>query len=155
MNPKVDFLRHSLATLDYRLNQALKGAPDSFAEFDGAGKTPLQILSHMCDLLDWGASFLEGEGHWHASKPTNWEMEKKRFGLALQKMDELLQKAKMPEGEAEKLFQGPVADALTHTGQIAMIRRMAGSAIPGQNYYRAKIEVKRAGTGKPIPAHVH
>jgi len=49
------------------------------------------------------------------------------FSPALKKFDDYLASEKPLQAPAEKLFQGPIADALTHVGQIAMLRRMAAS----------------------------
>jgi hypothetical protein len=133
-------LRHSLATLAYRLGRALEGAPVDFGDFR-AGKTvrtPVEILAHMGDLMDWAAGLGDGVHQWHDSTPLPWDAEVARFNAALAKLDGRL--AAGPLGCDEKrLFQGPIADALTHTGQIALLRRMYGSPIKPKNYFKAEI----------------
>jgi hypothetical protein len=49
------------------------------------------------------------------------------------------------------LIQGPIADALTHVGQIAMLRRLAGCPIPGENYFAADIAPGRVGAQQAQP----
>jgi hypothetical protein len=113
-------LRHTLATLAYRAGKALRGAPESFAEY-GAGttdRTPAKILAHMGDLCDWGLSMVRGKQEWHDSTPLPWAQEVARFFKALQSFDDYLASDAALNAPVEKLFQGPVADALTHTGQI-------------------------------------
>lgn len=151
MEPKQELLRHTLATLAYRANRATEGAPPEFADFADAGRTPLQILAHMGDLFDWAISIAEGHEQWHASKHLSWEKAWERFFELLSKFDEILQRVELPAGEADRLFQGPIADALTHTGQIAMLRRLAGCKIKGENYYIAKIAAGQTSANQPAP----
>ncbi|HMF90693.1 MAG TPA: hypothetical protein VKL40_08630 [Candidatus Angelobacter sp.] len=140
-------LRHTVATLAYRAGKALRGAPESFAQFSSGdkGRTPGKILAHMGDLLDWALSIAKDKQEWHDSTPLPWAQEVERFFKALQAFDDYLA-SDLPLGTPpEKLFQGAIADALTHTGQINMLRRMAGCPIRGENYYRAEITAGRVG----------
>lgn len=142
-----DLFRHTLATLAYRAGKALRGAPPEFSNYMAGknGRTPAQILAHMGDLLDWARSILGGAQRWHASDPLPWDKEVERFFAALQALDAALSKGEPLAVSAERLFQGPVADALTHVGQLAMLRRMAGYPVSGENYFVADIEVGRVG----------
>ena len=146
-DPKRDLLRHTLATLAYRGGKSLRNAPDSFAEFQaGEGvRTPGQILAHVGDLLDWALSIAMGQRTWHDSKPLPWEQEVARFFATLKKFDDFLASTKPLQAAPEKLFQGPIADALTHVGQIAILRRIAHVPMKGESYYDAEIEVGRVG----------
>jgi hypothetical protein len=141
MEEKRELLRHTLATLAYRAARALAGAPDDFAEFDGAGRKPVQILSHMGDLFDWALSIVQGHQRWHNATPLPWPEEQMRFFAALKAFDDFLASDQHLHAPVDRLFQGPVADALTHTGQLAMLRRLAGSPIRGENFYVAPIAV--------------
>jgi len=146
-------LRHTLATLAYRAGKALRGAPETFAEY-GAGstdRTPAKILAHMGDLCDWGLSTARGKQEWHDSTPLPWAQEVARFFKALQAFDDYVASDSPLNAPIERLFQGPVADALTHTGQIAMLRRMAGCPMRGENYYRAEIVAGRVGQEQTPP----
>lgn len=146
-------LRHALATLAYRLARATENAPPDFAKF-GSGsspRTPERILAHMGDLMDWAVSLVDGNQKWHDSEPLPWPEEVTRFFQGLKTLDERIAAADLTEDTANRLFQGPIADALTHTGQIAMLRRMAGCPIPGENYFIADIEAGRVGTDQPLP----
>lgn len=146
-------LRHTVATVAYRGGKALRGAPESFANFEIGDKprTPAQILAHLGDLFDWALSTARGEQSWRESKPKPWNEEVARFFAALKKFDDFL----ASEGElhvpAERLFQGPIADALTHVGQIAMMRRLAGCPIKGENYFKAEILAGRVGMEQAAP----
>lgn len=151
MNEKRELLRHTLATLAYRAARALDGAPDSFATFDGCGRQPAQILAHMGDLFDWALSIAQGSQRWHNSSPLSWPQEKARFFASLQAFDAYLASDAPLHASAEGLFQGPIADALTHTGQLAMMRRLGGYKIPGENYYVATIAAGQVSADQPAP----
>ncbi len=143
-----EFLRHTLATVAYRGAKAIRGAGAEFAEYGAGdtGRTPVKILAHIGDLMEWGLSMAEGSKKWHDSSPLDWEKECERFFATLKRFDDYLASEKPLEVPAEKLFQGPIADALTHVGQIAMLRRLAGVAIKGENYFVAEVTVGRVGT---------
>jgi len=152
-NPKREMLRHTLATLAYRGAKAVRGAPESFASFKASEttRTPAEILAHIGDLLDWALSIAEGKETWHNSKPLSWPAEIDRFHKALQSFDNHLASDADVEASCERLFQGPIADALTHVGQLTMLRRIAGEPIKGENYSRAKIESGRVGADQQTP----
>jgi len=144
-DPERQFLRHAVATLAYRGGKTVRGAPAGFAEFRASQgtRTPGQILAHLGDLLDWALCIAEGKHEWHDSPPLSWDQEVQRFSAALRAFDDYLASTLPLRASAEKLFQGPVADALTHVGQIAMLRRLAGSPVRGENYFRAAIAAGR------------
>lgn len=140
MDEKRELLRHALATLAYRTARALAGASDNFAFFAGAGgRQPVEILAHMGDLFDWALTAAQGHMLWHTSQPLPWEQEQQRFFASLRALDTVLAANEPIHAPVERLLQGPVADALTHVGQLAMLRRMAGSAARGENFYVAAI----------------
>jgi len=153
VDPARQMLRHTLATLAYRGGKTLRGAPDTFAGFSTGekGRTPAQILAHMGDLFDWALSIARGKQAWHDSTPLPWPQEVKRFFQTLQAFDDYLASNLPLDCSPEKLFQGPVADALTHTGQLAMLRRMAGCPMRGENYFRAEIVAGRVGEEQSAP----
>jgi len=144
---KRELLRHTLATLAYRGGKAVREVPEKFASFRVAEKsrTPAQILAHVGDLLDWALSLAKGAQTWRDSAPSPWERETTRFFEGLERFDQYLASEAPLKASPEKLFQGPIADALTHIGQIAMLRRVAGYAIKGENYYKAHIAAGRVG----------
>ncbi len=148
-----DLLRHTVATLAYRAGKALRGAPPQFAGYraDSTGRTPVQILAHMGDLFDWALSIANGQQKWRDSEPLPWDREVLRFFTALEAFDARLAGGEPLQAPAERLFQGPVADAINHVGQIAMLRRMAGCAMGGENYYVAEIAVGRVGLEQAAP----
>lgn len=149
---KVAMLRHTVATLAYRGGKALRGATPEFADY--GSWTPAQILAHVCDLLDWALTIADGKQAWRNSQPQAWEKDVARFFAALEAFDRRLGNGVPLPVEPERLFQGPVADALTHVGQIAMLRRMAGCAISGENYFVAGIETGRVGADQATPVKV-
>ena len=152
-DPDVPMLRHTLATLAYRAGKAVRGAPEGFADFraGAGGRTPAQILGHMGDLLDWALTMSDGEAVWNDAAPLPLDEEIARFFAALERLDARLQAGRPLANPATKIFAGPVADALTHTGQIAMLRRMAGGKIRGESYFKAEIVTGRVGFEQAPP----
>jgi hypothetical protein len=146
-----DLLRHTLATLAYRGNKAVRDAPETFAEFraSAVGRTSVQILAHIGDLFEWALSIAEGQQRWRNASPLPWDREVARFHTALQAFDNYLASGKPLQASAEKLFQGPIADAFTHVGQLAMLRRLSGAPIKGENYFVADIAAGRTGADQP------
>jgi hypothetical protein len=149
MSEKREFMRHALASLAYRASRALEGAPDEFGGFSGCEKTPVQILAHMGGLFEWSLSIAEGHERWKNSEALPWAEEKARFFAALTAFDAYLAGTEPVHAELERLFQGPVADAINHVGQLAMMRRLAGYKIPGENYYVADIKAGQVGAEQP------
>jgi hypothetical protein len=149
---KRDLLRHTVATLAYRGGKAVANAPEGFSGFriTDTTRTPSEILAHIGDLLDWALSIAMGKQTWHNSTPLSWDEEVARFFGALKAFDSYLATDDALGATEEKLFQGPIADALTHVGQIAMLRRMAGDPVKGENYFRAEIESGRVGAEQSV-----
>jgi hypothetical protein len=146
-------LRHTVATLAYRGGKAIRGAPEGFADrrFAESSRTPGEILAHVGDLLDWGLSIANGKQAWRNSPSLPWPDGEARFYRALAALDARLASAEELAAPAEKIFQGPVADALTHIGQIAMLRRMGGAPVRGENYFQAEILSGRVGPEQSGP----
>jgi hypothetical protein len=152
MDEKRELLRHALATVAYRTARALEGAPDHFAGFDGAGRLPVQILAHMGDLFDWALTTAIGQERWQATQPRPWVEEQRRFFQSLQALDAFLASDAPLRAPAEQLFQGPIADVLTHVGQLSMLRRLSGSPTRGENFYVAEIKAGQVAANQPAPA---
>lgn len=152
-DPARQLLRHTVATVAYRSGKMLRGAPASFGNFQSANnaRTPAQVLAHICDLFDWALSHASGSAAWHDSAPRAWDADVQRFFASLKKLDDYLGSNAPLHAPAEKLFQGPIADALTHVGQLAMLRRLAGSPVKGENYFAAEIIAGRVGTEQTAP----
>jgi hypothetical protein len=152
-DPARQLLRHAVATVAYRGGKALRGAPESFAKFSIGEKprTPAQILAHIGDLFDWALSMARGQTIWRDSEPLPWSAEVERFFASLKKFDDYLASPESLQASAEGLFQGPIADALTHIGQIAMLRRLAGCPIKGENFFKAEIIAGRVGSEQAAP----
>ena len=152
-NAEISLLRHTLATLAYRGGKSLRSAPESFASFKASPttRTPAEILAHLGDLFDWALSMANGKVAWNPSTPLPWEQEVARFFKALQAFDARLTSGDELKAPAAKLFQGPVADALTHVGQINLLRRMAGAPVKAENYYKAEISAGRVGAEQAAP----
>jgi hypothetical protein len=147
------FLRHTLATVAYRGGKAIRGVPGTFSEFraNESCRTPGQILAHIGDLYDWALSQAKGQEKWHDSKPLPWDDEVKRFFSSLKALDDYLASDAALAATPEKLFQGAIADSLTHIGQISILRRLASSPVRAENYSRAEIVAGRVGSEQAPP----
>lgn len=156
MSDSRELLRHTLATIAYRGGKVVRDAGPDFANYGSpeTTRTPARILAHIGDLMDWGLSMADGSHKWNDSAPLGWEKECERFHASLQKFDDYLVLDKPLQAPAEKLFQGPIADALTHIGQLAMLRRMAGVPIKGENYFVAEITAGCVGADQAAPRKV-
>lgn len=150
MNPDSsrEMLRHAVATLAYRGGKAIANAPENFAAFrpHETSRTAGEILAHIGDLLEWALLVAKGEYVYKGLAAQSWEEDVTRFFAALEKLDSYLASEAPLESPAEKIFQAPIADALTHVGQIALLRRMAGAPVRGENYFKADIVVGRVGS---------
>jgi len=146
-------LRHTLATLAYRAAKAVRDAPDGFEHYRASPttRTPAQILAHMGDLMDWGLAMSRSKPVFHVSEPLPWAQEVERFFAALRAWDDYVASGEPLAAPPAKIFQGPVADALTHTGQINLLRRMAGGPVRGESYFRAAIAIGQTGAEQPPP----
>ena len=147
MNEVRQFLRHATATIAYRGAKALRGAPPEFAHFKASPttRTPLEILAHIGDLLEVSAARLRGPTQWKEVPPDTWERQTARFHAALQSIDDALGSDAAIEVSLEHWYQGPFADALTHVGQLAMLRRMFGAPMKGEAYFYADIRQGQVG----------
>lgn len=149
----LELFRHTLAALAYRGGKAVRGAPPDFAGFRSSDttRTPGNILAHVGDLMEWTLSILKGAPEWKDSRPLAWEEEIGRFHAAVGAVDDFLTREQPAAVTLQRLFQGPVADAFTHVGQLTLLRRMAGSPVRGENYFVADIETGRIGPEQAPP----
>jgi len=150
---KRELLRHAVATLAYRAAKAMRNAPPELANFraSDATRTPLQLVAHLGDLLEWGVSLAEGNQKWNPATPSTWEAESNRFFSALALLDDYLASERTLGCKPERLLQGPVADALTHVGQLMMLRRLASAPVRSENYAIAEIVAGRVGNEQAAP----
>lgn len=148
-----ELFRHALATLAYRGGKAVRNARSNFAGFrlSETTRTPAEILAHIGDLMDWALSILKDAPVWKASPPRGWEEEVSRFHASIGALEAFLASDHPASASFQRLFQGPIADALTHVGQLTMLRRQAGSPVRGENYFLADIETGRVGPDQPLP----
>ena len=152
-DPKREMLRHTVATLAYRGGKAVRYAPESFAGFRASetSRTPAEILAHIGDLIDWMLSMAKGSEAWHESAPQPWAQDVERFHACLARFDEYLASEEDLACSCERLFQGAIADALTHVGQLTMLRRIAGAPMRSENYSKADIQSGRVGAEQAAP----
>jgi hypothetical protein len=153
MDEKRALLRHTLATVAYRGGKAIRDVPASFASFSGdrSDRTAARILAHLGDLYDWALSQAQGAEAWHDSTPLEWDREVERFFGALQRFDAYLASEAPLAVPHERLFQGAIADSLTHIGQLAMLRRFGGVKMKSENYSKADIVAGRVGDEQTAP----
>jgi hypothetical protein len=146
-------LRHLTATLAYRAAKALRDVPADFAVFLAGSTTrrPVEIVAHMADLMVWAHSLARGEHKWTAGGSDAWDVEVQRFFAAVATLDAQLEQHPPHEGAVEQLIQGPLADALTHVGQLALLRNLAGHAVRPENYARARVRSGSVGLEQAAP----
>jgi hypothetical protein len=144
-------LRHLLATLSYRAAKVLAGVPPDFPAraFGDTTRTPVRIVAHMGDLMAWGVTLARGEYVWTRGGGEDWDTEVTRFFDGLGELDRAMQS--LADGALEPLIQGPLADALTHVGQLALLRGMAGAPVRPESYARAEIVIGRTGRDQAAP----
>ena len=147
------FLRHALATLAYRAGKTVRGTPEAFGHYRDSpnGRSCVELLSHMGDLMDWVLATVQGAPKWNTATPLPWEQEIARFYASLGALDQYLASGAPIRWDPGAVFQGGIADALTHTGQLALLRRMAGYKVKGESYNRADIVVGRVGIDQTPP----
>ena len=148
-------LRQLTATLAYRAAKVLRDVPPEFARFTCGESTrnPVQIVAHLADLMAWGETIAAGDIKWQAGGSDDWDREVARFFDGLAALDAALAADGPFKGSVDKLIQGPLADALTHIGQLAMMRGMAGAPLRPESYARAKIQAGRVGRDQPAPGY--
>ena len=146
-------LRHALATLAYRASKAVRDVPPGFSTVQACqgSRTASQILAHMGDLVDWALSQAEGRERWRARRPRLWAEDCDRLFAGLTALDTYLASGAPLRAPPERIFQGAIADALTHVGQIAMLRRLAGARVRAENYSVARIVVGVTGLEQAKP----
>jgi len=147
------FLRHTLATLAYRAGKTVRGTPQEFGGFRATPQSTsvVEILAHMGDLMDWALRTAEGKPSFTQATPLPWDDEIRRFFTSLGALDAYLASGATIQYEPARLFQGALADALTHTGQLAMLRRLSGFKMKGESYNRADIRIGRVGLDQTPP----
>src|SRR5258705_7474251 len=152
-DPARELFRHTLATLAYRGGKTLRDTNADFATFRASERTrtPLEILAHIGDLLQWALSIARGAEEWKGAEPQTWEQQVERFFASLQEFDQFLASAEPLACSPQQLFQAPIADALTHVGQLAMLRGLAGNPIRGESYFVADIVAGRVGAEQSAP----
>jgi hypothetical protein len=146
-------VRHLLATLAYRAAKVLRDVPPGFsvAQLSPAARQPLQIVGHMADLMAWGVSLCDGQSVWKPAGGADWDGEVRRFVDGMESLDRRLTAGAVADDDARKLISGPLADALTHVGQLAMLRGRAGAPVTPESYAKADIVAGRLGLDQATP----
>jgi len=155
MDEKRALLRHFLATLAYRTQKALRGAPPEFGNFQAGNqiRTPAELVRHMTSVLGYARTFFIGGQYWPDALPSLNE-EVSRFHETLEDLaGHLASGTPLLQGMSEEqLLQGPFSDAMTHAGQLAMLRRLAAIPVAPENFAFAEIRPERLGTDQAEPA---
>ncbi len=155
MNEKRAMLRHFLATLAYRTQKALRGAPASFGAFRAGEqvRTPAEVVRHMSSVLGYARTFFVG-GRYRPEPLRDLSAEVTRFHAMLEDLARHLASGTELHGTTEeRILQGPFADAMTHAGQLAMLRRLAGSPVPPENFLEAAVDPANLGPAQPEPVN--
>ena len=154
MNDKQAMLRHFLAALAYRTQKALRGAPKDFGSFDAGNgvRTPAELIRHMTSVLGYSRTFFVG-GEYRPTPLPSIEAEIVRFHEMIQTISRHIESGTslLEEMTPERLVQGPFSDAMTHAGQLAMLRRLAGDPVPPENFIVANINAERLGPDQASP----
>ena len=153
MDEKRTLLRHFLAAIAYRTQKAMRDAPPEFGAFR-AGlhvRTPLELIRHMDSVLGYARTFLTG-GSYRAPHLLEFGAAVSHFHEVLTDLARELESGReFREIRAEELLQGPLSDAMTHAGQLALLRRLAGSPVPPENFVFANIDAANLGPDQALP----
>jgi hypothetical protein len=154
MNEKIAMLRHFLAALAYRTQKALREAPDDFCRFDAGNgvRTPHELICHMRSVLGYARTFMIG-GSYPKPVPEDWRKDVLAFHEMLGDLSSRLERGERFSGlSEEQILQGPLADAMTHAGQLSMLRRLHDKPVPSENFIYASIESENTSAEQPEPA---
>ena len=150
-------LRHLLATIAYRAGKVLRDTPESFGQYRQTpdSRSSAEIVAHMGDLMEWVLRMVRGEWKWTQAAALPWHQEVARFFRTLKALDDELASGAPIKWDPAQILQGGLADALTHTGQLAMLRRLSGHKMKSESYARAEIVIGRVGLDQtpPLPKH--
>jgi hypothetical protein len=154
MDGKQLLIQHFLAALAYRTQKALRYAPPEFASFSAGQsvRTPHELVNHMNSVLGYAGTFFLG-GSYRAPQLPEFAAEVERFHETLTNLARLVEiESEWQSITPEQLLQGPLSDAMTHAGQLAMLRRLSGHPIPPENFVFAEIEAAKLGPDQALPA---
>lgn len=153
MSTERDLLRHIVATIAYRGGKALRDAPPGFGSVRAAptSRSAVEILAHIGDLFDWCSGLADGTHRWAPESSDDWDEQVARFHAGLAALDTRFASDEPLGMEPTRLIQGPLADSLTHIGQISLLRRVAESPVKGENYFKAEVEAGRTGPDQNPP----
>jgi hypothetical protein len=153
MNEKRQILRHFLGALAYRTQKALRGSPDDFAAFDAGGgvRTPMELVRHMASVLGYARTFFIG-GSYSPQPLDSFKDEIERLHENLVDLRNDLDSGRpMIDTTEERMLQGPFSDAMTHVGQLAMLRRLHGKPVPSENFILADVSAENVSSDQPDP----
>jgi hypothetical protein len=156
VTPERRLLQHFLAAMAYRAQKALRDAPASFPGFSAGRQTrsPVEILRHMTSVLGYARTQLVGGSYPRQPEPLpTFAAEIDQFHRELEALSrELDAGTPLRDVSEQQLLQGPLADVMTHIGQLALLRRLAGAPVPPENFLFADVRADRLGADQPRPA---
>ena|SRR5579862_6194173 len=150
---KRSMLRHLLAAIAYRAQKALRDAPDVYADFHAGNnvRTPHELVRHITSVLGYARTLFVG-GTWRPKKLPTFREEVVRLHEIIEDLGRLIESGGEPSIRPEQLLQGPLSDAMTHVGQLAMLRRLAGAPVAPENFVFAKVDANNLGPDQAEPA---
>lgn len=140
---KNEYLRHTLATINYRFQKSIRKADNNFSDFNlGKGsRSSGEIIIHMFQVLNSTRFFIED--NWlekNAPEKLSLSREIERFNAELKAIDSILAEKEIGIDYSKRMLQGPLSDILTHIGQIAMLRRLYDEPIEREDFSAAHIK---------------
>jgi hypothetical protein len=146
-------LQHFLAAIAYRTQKALRDAPLGYAEFrpSPTSRTPYELLWHMTGLIGYARTMLHG-GEFAPPRLATLEAEVERFHATLELLSRDFADGSLEARISDEQFlQGPLADTMTHVGQLAYLRRLYGDPVPSENFIFASIDAVNLTREQALP----
>lgn len=152
MSEAREFIAHYLGAIAYRAQKALRGAPTNFGKFRAMSgvRTPAELVRHMTSVLGYARAFFVG-GTYHPEPLPTLEAEVSRFHEMLESLSELIERGAFERITPRQLLQGPLSDVMSHVGQLALLRRLAGSPVPPEDFIFAAVSADNLGSRQPDP----
>ncbi len=143
---KNEYLRHTLATIDYRFQKSVKYRNTDFGDYSlgKESRSPKEIINHMFFVLNSTTVFIQEE-RIQKKEPDklDLELEIERFNLEIKNLDKVLAENELDMNYSKRLLQGPLSDVLTHIGQIAMLSRLNNNPIEGEDFSSSQIRTEK------------
>jgi hypothetical protein len=140
---KNEYLRHTLATIDYRFQKSVKYRNTDFGDYTlgKESRSPKEIINHMYFVLSSTTIYIQEE-RIQKGEPDklNLELEIERFNSEIKNLDKVLSENELDINYSKRLLQGPLSDILTHIGQISMLSRLNNNPIESEDFSSSPIK---------------